>query len=165
MLLMWPTVWLLRTLYGDPISLLSYHHCILSPASLFDISDFTLIIGNLHHNSHYLPKQGFIFDGLNGLDLFLARERHPLSLSQGFPVIHYLPEFAQTYIHWVSNNIHESLLSWNQEYAPKRGVSIEVLWNLKIKGSDKCLDLVHWEDPEGSGREGGGRGDRDGEHM
>ena len=34
----------------------------------------------------------------------------------------------------------------------------------------KCLfytsvDLVHWEDPEGSGGEGGGRGDRDGEHM
>ena len=25
--------------------------------------------------------------------------------------------------------------------------------------------LVHWEDPEGSGGEGGGRGDRDGEHM
>ena len=30
---------------------------------------------------------------------------------------------------------------------------------------DKCSDLVHWEDPEGSGGEGGGRGDRDGEHM
>ena len=27
------------------------------------------------------------------------------------------------------------------------------------------VDLVHWEDPEGSGGEGGGRGDRDGEHM
>ena len=25
--------------------------------------------------------------------------------------------------------------------------------------------LVHWEDPEESGGEGGGRGDRDGEHM
>ena len=25
--------------------------------------------------------------------------------------------------------------------------------------------LVHWEDPEGSGGEGGGRWDRDGEHM
>ena len=25
--------------------------------------------------------------------------------------------------------------------------------------------LVHWEDPEGSGREGGGRGDQDGEYM
>ena len=30
---------------------------------------------------------------------------------------------------------------------------------------DKCLDLVHWEDPEGVGREGGVRGDRDGEYM
>ena len=29
----------------------------------------------------------------------------------------------------------------------------------------KCWGLVHWEDPEGSGREGGGRGDRDGEYM
>ena len=25
--------------------------------------------------------------------------------------------------------------------------------------------LVHWEDPEGSGREGDGRGDQDGEYM
>ena len=30
---------------------------------------------------------------------------------------------------------------------------------------DKCLGLVHWEDPEGSGGEGGGRGDREGEYM
>ena len=30
---------------------------------------------------------------------------------------------------------------------------------------DKCLGLVHWEDPEGADREGGGRGDRDGEYM
>ena len=30
---------------------------------------------------------------------------------------------------------------------------------------DKRLDLVHWEDLEGSGGEGGGRGDRDGEYM
>ena len=30
---------------------------------------------------------------------------------------------------------------------------------------DKCSGLVHWEDPEGSGGEGVGRGDRDGEHM
>ena len=28
---------------------------------------------------------------------------------------------------------------------------------------DKCL--VHWEDPEESGGEGAGRGDRDGEYM
>ena len=30
---------------------------------------------------------------------------------------------------------------------------------------DKCLGLVHWEDPEELGGEGGGRGERDGEHM
>ena len=28
-----------------------------------------------------------------------------------------------------------------------------------------CSGLVHWDDPEGSGREGGGRGVQDGEHM
>ena len=27
------------------------------------------------------------------------------------------------------------------------------------------MDLVLWEDLEGAGGEGGGRGDRDGEHM
>ena len=30
---------------------------------------------------------------------------------------------------------------------------------------DKCLGMVHWEDPEESGGEGDGRGDRDGEYM
>ena len=30
---------------------------------------------------------------------------------------------------------------------------------------DKCSRLVYWEDPEGSGGEGGGRGDQDGEYM
>ena len=35
----------------------------------------------------------------------------------------------------------------------------------RLDAWDKCSGLVHWEDPEGSGREGGGRGDRDGEHM
>ena len=29
----------------------------------------------------------------------------------------------------------------------------------------KCPGLVHWEDPEESGGEGGGSGDRDGEYM
>ena len=35
----------------------------------------------------------------------------------------------------------------------------------RLDAWDKCSDLVHWEDPEGSGGEGGGRGDRDGEYM
>ena len=28
-----------------------------------------------------------------------------------------------------------------------------------------CSGLVHWDDPEGRGGEGGGRGVQDGEHM
>ena len=28
-----------------------------------------------------------------------------------------------------------------------------------------CLGLVHWDDPEGWNREGGGRGIQDGEHV
>ena len=35
----------------------------------------------------------------------------------------------------------------------------------RLDAWDKCLGLVHWEDPEGLGREGGGREDRDGEYM
>ena len=30
---------------------------------------------------------------------------------------------------------------------------------------NKCSGLVPWEDPEGSGGEGGGMGDQDGEYM
>ena len=35
----------------------------------------------------------------------------------------------------------------------------------KLDAWDKCSDLVLWEDLEGAGGEGGGRGDRDGEDM
>ena len=35
----------------------------------------------------------------------------------------------------------------------------------RLDAWDKCSGLVHWEDSEGSGGEGGGRGDRDGEYM
>ena len=28
--------------------------------------------------------------------------------------------------------------------------------NSDLRNQDKCSDLVHWEDPEGSGGEGGG---------
>ena len=57
-------------------------------------------------------------------------------------------------------------------------VGVEIEFNLSLRKSesetdhqhrldawDKRSDLVHWEDLEGSGGEGGGRGDWDGEHM
>ena len=35
----------------------------------------------------------------------------------------------------------------------------------RLNAWDKRSGLVHWEDPDESGGEGGGREDRDGEHM
>ena len=35
----------------------------------------------------------------------------------------------------------------------------------RLYACDKCSRLKHWEDPERLGREGDGRGDRDGEYM
>ena len=35
----------------------------------------------------------------------------------------------------------------------------------RLDAWDKCSDLVHWEDPEGLGGEGGGRGNQDLEYM
>ena len=35
----------------------------------------------------------------------------------------------------------------------------------RLDAWDKRSDLVRWDDPEGSGGEGGGRGDQDGEYM
>ena len=35
----------------------------------------------------------------------------------------------------------------------------------RLDAWDKCSGLVHWEDPEGWGGEGGGREDRDGEYL
>ena len=46
-------------------------------------------------------------------------------------------------------------------YIIKGETDHQPMWDAR----DKCLGLMHWEEPEGSGREGGGRGDRDGEYM
>ena len=35
----------------------------------------------------------------------------------------------------------------------------------KFDAGHKCSGLVHWDDPEGWDREGGGKGIQDGEHM
>ena len=39
-------------------------------------------------------------------------------------------------------------------------------WKESYRKSRECIKKQrHWEDLEGAGGEGGGRGDRDGEHM
>ena len=57
---------------------------------------------------------------------------------------------------------------WEVSREQHRGVYI--VWGgadhqLRLDAWDRCSGLVHWEDLGGSGEDGGGRGDRDGEHM
>ena len=54
---------------------------------------------------------------------------------------------------FLENSIETCILSMVKHHQPR------------LDAWDKCSSLVHWEDPEGAGREGGGRGDRDGEYM
>ena len=51
---------------------------------------------------------------------------------------------------------------WNKN---KRCVIEKVRKQPRLDAWDKRSDLVHWENLEGTGGEGGGRGDWDGEHM
>ena len=51
------------------------------------------------------------------------------------------------------NSIKTCILSSETDHQPR------------LDAWDKLSDLVHWEDPEGVGGEGGGRGDWDGEYM
>ena len=44
-------------------------------------------------------------------------------------------------------------------------ISSETDHQPRLDAWDKCSGLVHWEDPEESGGEGGERGDQDGEYM
>ena len=69
---------------------------------------------------------------------------------------------------WTARRSNQSIL---KEISP--GCSLEGLM-LKLKRqylghlmrrADSFEKTLMWEDPEGSGREGGGSGDRDGEYM
>ena len=44
-------------------------------------------------------------------------------------------------------------------------ISSETDHQPRLDAWDKLSDLVHWEDLEGVGGEGRGRGERDGDHM
>ena len=55
--------------------------------------------------------------------------------------------------------ITNSLKRKIDNFSKKPDISKYLNRNYRIK------KMVHWEEPEGSGREGGGSGDRDGEHM
>ena len=52
------------------------------------------------------------------------------------------------------NDIETDIISYNKRIASPG-----------LMHDTGCLELVHWDDPEGWDGEGGGRGVQDGEHM
>ena len=54
--------------------------------------------------------------------------------------------------------------AWFSEWYSVPQISI-IFHQPRLDAWDKCSDLVQWENLEGAGGEGGGRGDRDGDHM
>ena len=65
----------------------------------------------------------------------------------------------------MKNGVHLSTTVYICAYWNKYTIKGETDHQPRLDAWDKCSGLVHWEDPEGWGGEGGGRGDRDGEHM
>ena len=57
----------------------------------------------------------------------------PINCStSGFPILHCLPEFAQTHVHWVSDDIQSSILCYPLLLLPSVFPSIRVLSNESI---------------------------------
>ena len=51
-----------------------------------------------------------------------------------FPVLHYLPEFAQSNVHWVSDAIQHLILCWPLLLLPSIFPSIRVFFNESVLG-------------------------------
>ena len=66
---------------------------------------------------------------------------------------------------WDSVGEGEGGMFWENSIETSILPRVKQISQPRLDAWDKCSGLVHWEDPEGSGGEGGGRRDRDGEHM
>ena len=82
---------------------------------------------------------------------------------------------GSSFIHLIRTNFwtlwEKARVGWSERIALKH-VYYQV-WNrlpvqvgyMRQPEQCTCSGLVHWDDPEGWDAEGGGKGDRDGEHM
>ena len=98
----------------------------------------------------------------------IRKQRHhfadkgPYIKSYGFPVVMY------GYVGWSKKKAEcwriDAFKLWC--YSIKTYIiSGETDHQPRLDAWDKCSGLVHWEDPEESGGEGGGRGDWDGKYL
>ena len=85
----------------------------------------------------------------------------------GFPVLHCLPEFAQTHVHWEKSmaphsSIHAWEIPWTEEPGGLQSIGLQELDTTERLNWTECKELTHWKRPwcwerlkakgEGSGR-------------
>ena len=99
---------------------------------------------------------------------------HPLLLPPPiFPSIRVFSSESVLCIKWPKYWSFSFSISPSNEYSGLISLKTDFLDLPAVQGTLKsllsaqagCMRQVHWEDPEGSGGEGGGRRDQDGEHM
>ena len=73
--------------------------------------------------------------------------------------------FPDETVHTESHKLVEKISTLKDTYRNMYIIYSETDHQSRLDAWDKCSGLVHWEDPEGSGGEGGGGEDRDGEYT
>ena len=64
------------------------------------------------------------------------------------------------------DSVGKARVGWSERTAwNKYTIKGETDHQPRLDAWERCSGLVHWDDPEGWDAEGGGSGDRDGEHM
>ena len=81
-------------------------------------------------HSYSISYVFFYFDGCGPVTSSCLSLREPTNCStSGFPVLHYLPEFAQAQVHWVGDSIQPSHLCHPLLFLPSIFPSFRVLYN------------------------------------
>ena len=91
-------------------------------------------------------------------DVSNSLQPHGLQHTPGFPVLHHLPEFAQTHVHWVNDAIQPSHLlsspsppafSLSQHQGLFQGISslhqVAKYWNFSISPSNEYSGLISFK--------------------
>ena len=154
----------------------------LFPQPLTGASQVVLVIKNLPANvgdlrdTGLIPGSGRSLGGRHGNPIFLPGESHGQRKLTG---VHRVPQ-SGTWLKRLAararraseNNLsplsYRQFDGWDVSREQHRNtytIKGETNHQPRLDAWDKRSDLVLWEDLEGAGGEGGGRGDRDGEDM
>ena len=119
-------------------------------------------VWNIWHGQEKAP-----IDGLRRF--YLSHPHMDLLKSMGTHLSHSIWHSARDNANCTSKHLFTFLMPFSSQGKAPHFLSYVFKWKVtlqpRLDAWDKLSDLVHWENLGGAGGEGGGRGDRDGEHM